>query len=256
MNAFYFGERESQLFGVYTPPRGGARGGQAVLLCCPFGSEYMRAHRAFRQLSGLLNRAGMHVLRFDYFGTGDSAGSGMAASLEQWQQDVGTAVDELKDTCGAASVSVIGLRLGAALASLSAAGRSDIDRVVLWDPIVDGSRYLSEMMEIAGRQTLCDDEPLGVTGFPVTTAMRSELRALDLRNAPAPASRVDVIAAIDRPEYEELAAAWRGRGADAHYQFIPSAGDWALGDVFGSALLPQDIIQGIVSTMTQSRETV
>jgi pimeloyl-ACP methyl ester carboxylesterase len=255
MNAFFFGERDRQLFGVYTPPRGGARGGQAVLLCYPFGSEHMRAHRAFRQLSGLLNRAGSHVLRFDYFGTGDSAGRGDEASLEQWVQDIGTAVDELKDTCGATTVSLIGLRLGAALAAAAAAQRTDIDRVILWDPIVDGSRYLSEMQAIAGRPQLRADEPMGVTGFPVTGGMRQALSALDLRTSEPPrAKRIDIIAASEQPEYPALEQAWRARGAVAHYTCIPSAGDWAMGDVFGSALLPQDIIQGIVTSMTQGQE--
>lgn len=255
MNAFFFGERERQLFGVYTPPKGGARGGQAVLLCYPFGSEHMRAHRAFRQLSGLLNRAGAHVLRFDYLGTGDSAGRGDEASFPQWIEDIGTAIDELKDTCGAATVSIIGLRLGAALAAQAAAERTDVERVILWDPIVDGSRYLSEITAIAGSPSIADDEPMGVTGFPVTGDMRRELRALDLRRlAPPRAKRIDIITASEHADYPELESAWREQGADANYQCIPSAGDWALGDVFGSALLPQDIIQGIVTSMTQGQE--
>ena len=88
MQPFYFGSAERSLFGLYTPSRGRSHRDLGALLCYPMGAEYMRAHRAFRQLGTLLNRQGFHVLRFDYFGTGDSAGEGTEATVEQWLEDV------------------------------------------------------------------------------------------------------------------------------------------------------------------------
>ena len=138
MNPFFFGSRERALYGVYHPPRvqGGGRGPvgrEGVVLCYPFGVEYMRAHRAFRQLTTLLTRQGLHVLRFDYHGTGDSMGEGSEADLVGWTGDVATAIQELRDTAGLARVGLIGLRLGGALAARAAVGRDDVDRLVLWD---------------------------------------------------------------------------------------------------------------------------
>ncbi len=47
---------------------------KSIVLCHPWGQEYLRAHRSMRQLGNLLAAAGHHVFRLDYFGTGDSGG--------------------------------------------------------------------------------------------------------------------------------------------------------------------------------------
>ena len=50
MTPMYFGSSTSPLYGVYHAPMGHDRN-QGVLLCYPFGQQYMRAHRAFRQMT-------------------------------------------------------------------------------------------------------------------------------------------------------------------------------------------------------------
>ena len=67
-----------------------------MVLCYPWGSEYIHAHRALRQLATRLSMAGFHTLRFDYFGTGDSAGEMEDADLGVWEDDIETAIEELK----------------------------------------------------------------------------------------------------------------------------------------------------------------
>ena len=133
MNPFYFGPSDRPLFGLFTRARESAPDAGAVLLCYPVGSEYMRAHRAFRQLNTLLNRAGFHVLRFDYSCTGDSAGEGVDARVSKWVDDVGWAIEELQDTAMVDRVSLVGLRWGATLAALAARGREDLDRLKIDD---------------------------------------------------------------------------------------------------------------------------
>ena len=81
MNPFYFGDSSRRLFGIYHPPKGQSPRSHGIVLCCPFGQEYMRSHRAFRQLANLLSRRGFHVFRFDYHGTGDSDGESTEASV-------------------------------------------------------------------------------------------------------------------------------------------------------------------------------
>src|SRR5687768_16729988 len=115
MNPFYFGSSQRPLYGVYHPSKGRTARPVGVVLCYPLGQEYMRAHRAFRQLATLLTKNGFPVLRFDYAGTGDSAGDGSAGSVATWVEDIGAAIDELKDTAGVSRVSLVGLRAGGAL---------------------------------------------------------------------------------------------------------------------------------------------
>ena len=70
----YFGSAERPLFGWLhlDPARAGRTG---LLICNPFGYESLCAHRTLRQLAQAAADAGIPSLRFDYDGSGDSAGS-------------------------------------------------------------------------------------------------------------------------------------------------------------------------------------
>ena len=252
MNPFYFGSPARPLYGVYHPPRRDRRGDggaqRGAVLCYPFGVEYMRAHRAFRQLTTLLTRAGVHVLRFDWFGTGDSAGDGRDASVEQWRADVGDAVQELRDTTGLDRVSLVGLRLGATLALEGARGRDDVDHLVLWDPIVSGAAYLEELLEREGYGGFpAGREVVGLQGFPLTHRLFQEIGALEASVEGLEAGvRVEMVLSRSDPSFTRLRHRLVVASALDHFEVVPSEGDWAVGDAFGSALLPQGIIQRIV----------
>jgi len=262
LNPYFFGSSERPLFGVYH--QGAIPVADiGVVLCYPVGGEYLRAHRAFRQLTNLLVRTGIHVLRFDYLGTGDSGGDPKDATIEQWTEDVDSAITELKDSTGLQRVSLAGLRLGATLAAEAAFRRSDINRVVLWDPVVDGDPWLEGLIRDEGNGREQDtgvapqfpEGTVGIGGFPVTPAMSEGIRKLRLgAMTPGDGTKVDLIVSREEPEVERLAAGWRGAsdGADrVRYRCIPSEGDWARGDRFGSALIPQAIIQGVIECLRQ-----
>jgi exosortase A-associated hydrolase 2 len=191
MNPFYFGDRARRLFGIYHagnrtegPPR-------AVVLCNSWGPDYIYSHRTIRQAAIQLAAAGFHVLRFDYFGTGDSAGELTEASLALWVDDIRLAIREVSDMSGAGRVMLIGLRLGALLAArVAATDSAKVDHIILWDPIVDGSAYLAELF----RDSRAEPEPFReprtrpqsagggheMHGFPLTDAMAADIRELDL----------------------------------------------------------------------------
>lgn len=255
MNPFFFGSSKSPLYGVYHPPKTSAGPAKAVLLCYPMGAEYMRAHRAFRQLTTLLVKGGAHVLRFDYFGTGDSAGEGTEATLARWREDIATAIEELKEMAQAERVTVIGLRLGGTLGALASGGRADVEHVVLWDPIVFGAAYVREMLathdaEQRARAARPDQPTAGVHGFPLTPELQRELRAVDLSTWDgAGAARIDVVTSSEREEARALVAHLVEAGCAASGAVYESNGNWAESDAFGSALIPQSIIQGILGTV-------
>jgi pimeloyl-ACP methyl ester carboxylesterase len=236
---------------VHHPPKGKQAREEGVVLCYPMGQEYMRAHRAYRQLANLLSRRGHHVFRFDYFGTGDSAGTSDEGSVRLWLGDVAAAIDEFRDNAALASVSLVGLRLGAALAALVAAERPGIEKVVLWDPVVRGTRYCEELLAASKSPAARAPSPagtIGVLGFPLTEVLRGELAALDLtRLAHTQAKEVALVVSGERDDWRELHATWQRSGLPVSWQCIPSGGNWNEVDNFGSALLPQELIQGIVA---------
>jgi pimeloyl-ACP methyl ester carboxylesterase len=245
MNAFYFGRADHSLFGVYHPPKGRTARDHGIVLCYPLGQEYMRAHRAFRQLANLLSRRGYHVLRFDYYGTGDSMGEGDAVRVGHCLADVGTAIEELKDNANVARVSLIGLRLGATLATLAGAPRADVESIVLWDPVVDGAAYLASLL---GGGDPGPEETVGALGFPLAPALRAELADLRLGDLREPSvERLAVLVSAEEEAYRILQQQWRGAGIRFEFECIPSGGNWNEVDNFGSALVPQELIQGIVA---------
>jgi alpha/beta superfamily hydrolase len=118
MRPFYFGAPGRRLFGVHLAPQE-ARRDCAVVLCYPMGQEYINSHRAFRHLARLLADEGFHVLRFDYFGCGDSEGECKQGTMSQWLSDVSTAILEVRNRSRVGAICLVGLRLGASLSLLA-----------------------------------------------------------------------------------------------------------------------------------------
>lgn len=173
MNPFFFGDSQQQLFGVYHPARG--RSSRGVVICYPWAREYLLAHPTLKLLSQRLADAGWHALRFDYFGTGDSAGDSDGSGHKQWLEDVSMAIDELKAIAGVKEVTLVGMRHGATLAAMTAAQRDDIARVVLWDPVADGRAYLSELGVGNHAPAMRDVDAQGAV---LTHRLRADLEAI------------------------------------------------------------------------------
>jgi len=186
MTPFYFGTQGRRLFGIYEPAAAGTSGRRAALLCSPWGSEYIYAHRSLRQLAIRMSAAGIHTLRFDFFGTGDSAGDMAEADLAGWQHDIELAIEELQAVTGMSRVILAGMRLGATLAASVATRRpSDIEGLVLWNPIISGPAYLENLRNAKASMTLAGetcfiDETWMVRGFPLTPALRQQIDAIEL----------------------------------------------------------------------------
>jgi uncharacterized protein len=176
MNPFFFGTSERRLFGIYEPAGAHLTGKRAAILCYPWGNEYLYAHRTLHQLALNLSRIGFHTLRFDYYGTGDSGGESIDTDLTGCEADLETAIEELIEITGVAKVTVIGLRLGGAVAAKVALRLgSVIEALVLWDPVVSGPEYLNGLGVPSNTKSL-----LYAQGFPLTERILGQLRSLDL----------------------------------------------------------------------------
>lgn len=156
-----------------------------VLLLQPGIHEYERAHWAFRSLASALAARGHHVLRFDYRGTGDSAGEPDDATVEACVEDAQIASQELRESPQVRKVSLVGMRLGAAVAAMAATRGLEVDNLVLWEPVVRGARYLAELetldaamrlrLLLSGRQST--DE---LSGFLFPPAIQQSIARVDL----------------------------------------------------------------------------
>lgn len=252
MTPLFFGESTRRLFGVYTPAH--AKGGKprGVVLCHPWGAEYLRAHRSLCQLGRLLAESGIHVLRFDYFGTGDSAGDMTDGDLEGWQADIETAIDELKDTAGLQRVGLVGLRLGATLAArVAQARRKDVDALVLWDPVVQGDAHLAELRRldaVIAREHGWDTTPSELLGFTVTPQLTGELERLDLLQhlSGLPARMLAPVSGIGTPQAALQTALAQARPGTEPLEHIESLPAWLEHQYSGAGAVPVKLLQRIV----------
>jgi pimeloyl-ACP methyl ester carboxylesterase len=148
LQPFYFGAPERRLFGIFHPAAAATAALPGVVLCPAFGQEAVRAHRMMRVLAERLVRAGHPVLRFDFYGTGDSMGEDVDGDLHGWADDVRSADRELRSRSSAQQTAWIGMRLGGSIA-LRAAEQAPggLRCLVLWDPVLDGARYLQYLRE-------------------------------------------------------------------------------------------------------------
>ena len=264
MNPLFFGPAETPLYGVHQPPEGKALDA-GLVLCYPFGQEYMRAHRAYRQLALLLTKIGFHVLRFDYRGTGDSSGELDDVMAVDWVADVGYAVQELRDVANIRRVGVLGLRLGALIAAEACKARDDIERLILWDPVLSGRQYDAELLaEIAaehpsphGPQSGNGEDARGnlsYNGFVLSAAFRASMKKFDLPSAvPQGVPRVLLAVSHETQDFTQLRNAW-SRVPGFRYLHAPAPHDWNFVDNFGGILLPQAVIRAIVSWVESTEQ--
>nr|WP_272491458.1 alpha/beta fold hydrolase [Corallococcus exercitus] len=218
----------------------------------------MLTHWAFRKLAGMLAREGFHVFRFDYYGTGDSAGEVHEGRVATWVQDIRLAATELQDLTGVQRVALVGLRLGAALAVRAATEGLSTAALVLWEPLVQGDAWIQELELLQARRatrTLYPqpESPLEVRqellGFAFPRALRDDILALDLAALPAwPATRTHLVAGAPRPEYQRLQERLESTGLPFQHHLVPEEG--AGGQE--SALLSNRILQTITTLLKEA----
>lgn len=238
LQALYFGQSGRQLLGVYYEPDNyTSNSTKSVLLCSPIGHEYMSTHWAIRRLSASLADAGFHVFKFDYFGTGDSAGEFGEGSTAQWTSDIQMAATELLDISGNRNILLLGLRFGATLAALAARNIKP-NGLVLWDPVMDGESYIQELREIhrvkaatysvwkynLGYQTT---EHTELMGFPFTPALLESLTDVKLTDSLSDAELdVSLVLSIESEGHQRLNEILTQQDRLKHYYRMEDGGDW------------------------------
>jgi pimeloyl-ACP methyl ester carboxylesterase len=206
----------------------------------------MLTHWALRRLAAHLAGAGAHVLRFDYFGTGDSGGQTHEGTLERWERDVVQASNFLTQTSKIERVSLIGYRLGASLAwkATLAHGLRARD-LVLWEPIVSGRRYLSSLIAaetVSSSKSLNfvrpAEPPLELLGFPMTSLQYDATMELDLLNLPLPnATRTHLFVGQSDTELEQLRQKLHENAKRFNFEMVTDDGAHGSGQLLSHQIL-------------------
>lgn len=190
-----------RLHGVLHLPESAS--GHPLVFCHPFAEEKKCAHRTMVEAARACAEAGRPVLRFDLRGCGDSPGRFAQYDLDAWRADVEAAVACAREETGAGRVGLLGLRLGGTLAAEVAETRDDVACLVLWEPVVDGERYVRHNLRrsiikammtsheggehdegAAQRAHAVGEGTVDFDGYRVPEAMRAQLEAIDLLDGP------------------------------------------------------------------------
>ena len=260
MQPFRFGPSGQQLFAVYHPPRGQQPAKAAVLICNPFGQEALRIQRFFKVLADRLTRKGIAVLRFDYVGTGDSDGEDQDGQLPLWQQNIAQAAQELRHRSQVDRLTCIGARIGATLA-LQAAPTLPFNRLILWEPVLDGPAYLRHLAaeHVKGITSLYRTAPPApgplprdeVLGFGMSPELIQQIQTLspDSLHLP-PGTPVTVVAKADDLETQHLRHHAGQPGGLVQFQSLDVPFDWTSEEALNTALVPPAALQ-LLATLAE-----
>lgn len=248
---FFFGP-DAGLFGMYHAPSVPAR--RAILMCPPLGQDLIRCHRLYRQLAQALAEEGMAVLRFDYHGTGDSAGDSAEVDWERCISDATAAAAELRRRAGVDRIVAFGARLGGSVA-LSAARQARFSEVIAWDPVLDGDQYVARLdtMQAALREDTSrflrprnhSDVAEQWLGFDIGGTLRRQLAALRVGSADVPTLVLDSTPASTSSRWERIVS-HRGKVAT-----IAPPTAWEDLDRLESAILSHPLIQAVTGRLKE-----
>jgi exosortase A-associated hydrolase 2 len=194
---FYFSNKDYKLFGVFHKPQN-INLNHGFVFCYPFEEEKLWVQRVFVNLARELCLRGYSVLRFDFMGEGDSEGDFEDSDINTRLSDITCALSTIKaQNPELEEIGLLGLRFGATLAALAAEKHSEVNKLIMWDPIVNGLDYLNEELRknlttqaavykkiIANRETLIADMQSGKTinidGYELAASLYNQASNINL----------------------------------------------------------------------------
>lgn len=169
----------------------------ALVYCAPLFEEKLWSHRVAVNFARFMAARGVAVLRFDYFGDGESEGLFEDASVSSRLADIEDAAQLCRQQTGAEKIYGWGLCYGATLAVCAALSSPHLAGAVGWAPVMDGERYVGDLLRahltaqmVVHRKVIHDREALiaqieagrtvNVEGYEIGKALYAQMRELDL----------------------------------------------------------------------------
>jgi len=134
-----FKSQGQQIVGMLHLPERRAKKMPAVVLFHGFTGTKVEPHRIFVKMARALAGAGIVALRFDFRGSGDSAGDFSRMTVSGELKDAAEALRFMRRQPGvdAKRVGVLGLSMGGAVAAMTIGRDRSIPVAALWSPVAD-----------------------------------------------------------------------------------------------------------------------
>lgn len=146
-DAFYLPTASGNLFCILTRPPPACTVVGALLYLHPFAEELNKTRRMAALGARMLAAQGYVVLQVDLRGCGDSAGDFADASWSGWCDDALYAARWLQQK-KQGPFWIGGLRAGALIASVVLPHLPDTVGVLLWQPVLNGQRHLTQFLRL------------------------------------------------------------------------------------------------------------
>jgi exosortase A-associated hydrolase 2 len=194
LSAEFIAGSRGRLLAVVRRPSGAACNG--VLIVPPFAEEMNKSRHLFTEIADALIESGVATVVVDLFGTGDSEGEFSDADWTVWKSDLAAAV-QWAASRQITITKLLAVRLGCALGCEAARDNGwKLDRTVMWQPVVSGTRALDQflrlrvaatMMQKDGKETIAglrarlkSGQSVEVAGYDVSGRLAEQLDRVDL----------------------------------------------------------------------------
>ena len=252
------------LAGMVHEPAGERREPCAVF-CNPFGDERRSSCLAMTRLARGLAQQGWPVLRFDYWGCGESPGDSAQATVLTGIEDVRSAAVFLRARTGCRSVCLLGLRLGATMAVQAAQRMPECSALALVEPVSNGASYVRNELRRrqvrrmittgGGRPEAQHEAPevVDLDGYAVSRRTLGQIQELAIaRGRVAFDGRVLVVQASFterlRPDTAAVRDAFAEAGAQVTVQAVVLPPFWSRVDIVDATPLTE-AVTGWLSTL-------
>jgi exosortase A-associated hydrolase 2 len=143
--SLYINSGNKHIFSViHTPDNKTNKKG--IIFIHPYAEEKQRVDRIFVNCARQLCSNGYFVMRFDFFGCGDSEGNFEELSYESQISDLRIVKNFFVGATGVENIFLFGVRLGANIAVQYAEIDNTISNIFLWSPIINGADYAETLL--------------------------------------------------------------------------------------------------------------
>lgn len=142
---FTFNSLGNQLVGIAHFPS--YRNNTSILMCHGFTGNKSENNRLFVETGRALSREGFYLERFDFYGSGDSAGEFHESRISINIQNLIDAIARIRNE-GSGHLIVLGISMGAATAILTVKDQP-VDGLVLWSTVPDMKELFLSRLNIS-----------------------------------------------------------------------------------------------------------
>lgn len=156
-----FQNQREQLVGMWHAPAGNGDPAPVVVFCHGYTGHKAESHRLFVATARTLAARGVGALRFDFRGSGDSAGEMVDMTVSREVSDARAALSFVRmlPEVDESRIALLGLSLGGLVTALTLAEEPEVRAAVLWNPVAD------TLAVVERRKTPTSDTELATRGF-------------------------------------------------------------------------------------------